>query len=204
MLVTEENLPALPPAYPLSRISLYQLLFTNCIVDTLDSGNSELPARIQSLLEKSTEAVYRAVAKGLFERHKILFAFLLCTGILRAAGEVWHRKAQAKTLLFFTTQDKIYCRHLIAKCKRFMFKPQKWMLLLVRCEILWYSELEEKMPRWEHPTFTSRLWHRLHGYRLADPRKICKNIYMEYKIISDRAMLEVKYMFNSTLLLSLE
>lgn len=44
--------------------------------------------RLQLLLEKSTEAVYRAVSRGLFERHKLLFAFLLCTGILRAEGEV--------------------------------------------------------------------------------------------------------------------
>lgn len=57
-------------------------------MDTLDSGSEGLPERIQLLLEKSTEAVYRAVSRGLFERHKLLFAFMLCTGILRAAGEV--------------------------------------------------------------------------------------------------------------------
>ena len=59
-------------------------------MDTLDSGSNGVPARIQLLLEKCTEAVYRAVSRGLFERHKLLFAFMLCTGILRAAGEVSH------------------------------------------------------------------------------------------------------------------
>lgn len=64
-------------------------------MDTLDSGSEGLPARIQRLLEKSTKAVYRAVSRGLFERHKLLFAFMLCTGILRAAGEVSHAMIHA-------------------------------------------------------------------------------------------------------------
>ncbi|CAN0465541.1 unnamed protein product, partial [Ectocarpus sp. 8 AP-2014] len=51
-------------------------------------GNGGLQARLQLLLEKSTEAVYRAVSRGLFERHKLPFAFMLCTGILRAKGDI--------------------------------------------------------------------------------------------------------------------
>ncbi|CAM9781524.1 unnamed protein product [Ectocarpus sp. 12 AP-2014] len=69
-------------------LDYFQLLFTNCIVDTLDAGNGGLQARLQLLLEKSTEAVYRAVSRGLFERHKLPFAFMLCTGILRAKGDI--------------------------------------------------------------------------------------------------------------------
>lgn len=40
------------------------------------------------LLQKSTEAVYRAVSRGLFERHKLLLPLLLCSGMLRSTGEV--------------------------------------------------------------------------------------------------------------------
>lgn len=58
-------------------------------METLKSGREDLQVRLQHLQDKSTEAVYRAVSRGLFERHKLLFAFMLCTGVLRASGEVW-------------------------------------------------------------------------------------------------------------------
>ena len=77
-----------------------QLLFTKCIVDTLDTGHGGLPARLQLLLEKSTEAIYRAVSRGLFERHKLPFAFMICTGILRATGDVIRRRHQRRTSFF--------------------------------------------------------------------------------------------------------
>eukprot|EP00903_Cladosiphon_okamuranus_P017642 g16249.t1 len=69
-------------------LEYFQLLFTNCIVDTLDAGHGGLSTRLQLLLEKSTEAVYRAISRGLFERHKLPFAFMICTGILRATGDI--------------------------------------------------------------------------------------------------------------------
>lgn len=81
-----------------------QLLFTNCIVDTLDPGSGGLPARLQLLLEKTTEAVYRAVSRGLFERHKLPFAFMLCTGILRATGDVSNRPHR-RYILFHQPSD---------------------------------------------------------------------------------------------------
>ncbi|CAM9656208.1 unnamed protein product [Ascophyllum nodosum] len=69
-------------------LDYFELLFTKCIADSLDSRSGGLPVRLKLLLEKSTETVFRAVSRGLFERHKLLFAFLLCTGVLRDAGEV--------------------------------------------------------------------------------------------------------------------
>lgn len=48
----------------------------------------DLPARLKLLLKKSTEAVYRSVSRGLFERHKLLLPLLLCSGVLRSTGEV--------------------------------------------------------------------------------------------------------------------
>lgn len=70
-------------------------------MDALDSGIGGLQARLQLLLDKSTEAVYRAVSRGLFERHKLFFAFMLCTGILRAAGEVSHVRTQLLAFSLF-------------------------------------------------------------------------------------------------------
>lgn len=57
-------------------------------METINFGRGGLQARLQLLQDNSTEAVYRAVSRGLFERHKLLFAFMLCTGILRASGKV--------------------------------------------------------------------------------------------------------------------
>ncbi|CAM9185724.1 unnamed protein product, partial [Choristocarpus tenellus] len=84
---TVEDLSRIDVMYQYS-LQYFQLLFANCITETTDPGDSGLEVRINLLLDKTTEAVYRAVSRGLFERHKVLFAFLLCTSILRASGKI--------------------------------------------------------------------------------------------------------------------
>ncbi|KAK2185461.1 hypothetical protein NP493_233g02018 [Ridgeia piscesae] len=49
---------------------------------------SKLEERIQNMNEYHTYAVYRYTCRGLFEKHKLLFSFHICTKILEAAGKL--------------------------------------------------------------------------------------------------------------------
>ncbi|VDP74024.1 unnamed protein product [Echinostoma caproni] len=49
---------------------------------------STLEERIQILLDRTTIATYNNVARGLFERDKLVFSFMLCAQILRQSGEI--------------------------------------------------------------------------------------------------------------------
>lgn len=48
----------------------------------------ELNDRLKILIEEITLAIYTNVSRGLFERHKLVFSFMLCTSIFRNAGNV--------------------------------------------------------------------------------------------------------------------
>ena len=50
--------------------------------------SSKLEERIVNLNEYHTYAVYRYTCRGLFERHKLLFSFQMCSKILQAGNKV--------------------------------------------------------------------------------------------------------------------
>nr|CAB3238690.1 dynein heavy chain 6, axonemal-like [Phallusia mammillata] len=57
--------------------SIFNMTITNAEqADTLDK-------RLKTLLEETTFAIYRNVARGLFERHKLIFSFMVCVDIMR-------------------------------------------------------------------------------------------------------------------------
>lgn len=59
-------------------------LFNNVIENT--EKVKELDDRLQILIHEITTAVYTNISRGLFERHKLVFSFMLCTGIMKQAG----------------------------------------------------------------------------------------------------------------------
>lgn len=46
----------------------------------------DLAVRLKILLNEVTLAVYTNVSRGLFERHKLVFSFMLCASIFKEAG----------------------------------------------------------------------------------------------------------------------
>jgi len=50
--------------------------------------SSVLEQRLQTLLDQTLLASYTNVSRGLFERHKAIYSFLLCVEIMRQRGEV--------------------------------------------------------------------------------------------------------------------
>jgi len=47
--------------------------------------SDEEPIRIQNLIDNITIVLYNNICRGLFESHKLLFSFLICTSIMRNA-----------------------------------------------------------------------------------------------------------------------
>ncbi|XP_039271711.2 dynein axonemal heavy chain 6-like [Styela clava] len=50
--------------------------------------SKDLNKRLNILLNETTFAIYRNVARGLFERHKLIFSFMVCVDILKQRGTI--------------------------------------------------------------------------------------------------------------------
>jgi dynein heavy chain len=51
---------------------------------------ADVPTRIQNINDYFTFLLYSNVCRSLFERHKLLFSFLLCTRLMQNEGLVDH------------------------------------------------------------------------------------------------------------------
>lgn len=76
-----------------NSLAFFAKLFNNCI----DSSERapDVPTRLQHLSAYVTSFIFNTVQRGLFEQHKLLFAFLVGTAIARNAGDI----SQASLLL---------------------------------------------------------------------------------------------------------
>jgi len=69
----------------------YSLLFFNHMFNVcidLSPKAEDLDTRLDILTKFTTEYMYFNVNRGLFEEHKLTFSFLICTTIMRYAGEI--------------------------------------------------------------------------------------------------------------------
>lgn len=66
---------------------IYNLQIFNMVIDTSEK-NPDLVLRLNILYDEITLAVYVNVSRGLFERHKLIFSFMLCIDIMKQAGEI--------------------------------------------------------------------------------------------------------------------
>lgn len=59
----------------------------NTVIE-LSEKNDDLTTRLNILYDEITLAIYTNVSRGLFERHKLVFSFMLCTAILLDAKHI--------------------------------------------------------------------------------------------------------------------
>jgi len=89
------DLARIDPMYQFS-LQWYNDLFTASIIDSAKfrkqgkgrKANMSISKRIRELNNWHTESVYRTVCQSLFERHKLLFSFQICTSILKQDGKI--------------------------------------------------------------------------------------------------------------------
>ena len=67
-------------------LSYFVRMFNHCI-DAAEKSE-ELEERLRNLNDYITLFMYQNVCRGLFEEHKLMFSFLMCTSIERAAGAI--------------------------------------------------------------------------------------------------------------------
>ncbi|XP_008181522.3 dynein heavy chain 2, axonemal [Acyrthosiphon pisum] len=79
------DLDKLNPMYQFS-LDFYTELFKNSIKKS--NAAEQLIERIDNLNEHHTYAVYENICRGLFERHKLLFSFQICTKILITENKI--------------------------------------------------------------------------------------------------------------------
>lgn len=58
------------------------------MVISTSEQNEILEERLEILYREITLAVYTNVSRGLFERHKLVFSFMLCVAIYQKAGKI--------------------------------------------------------------------------------------------------------------------
>ncbi|RZF48033.1 hypothetical protein LSTR_LSTR002099 [Laodelphax striatellus] len=79
------TLADIDPMYQFS-LKYFTLIFNQVIESSKKS--TQLTERLQILLDQITISVYTNVSRGLFERHKLIFSFLLCVNIFKQAGDI--------------------------------------------------------------------------------------------------------------------
>ena len=83
------DLALIGPMYQYS-LTFFMKLFNTCI-DNSDKSD-DLEVRLKNLMDYTTLFMFNNVCRGLFEEHKQLFSFLVCTSILRAAETIEPRE----------------------------------------------------------------------------------------------------------------
>ena len=80
------DLSNIDPMYQYS-LPWFTALFVRGIQDS-EPAEEDIPRRILNLNSYFTQLMYRNVCRSLFERHKLLFSFLLCQRIMAGDGEI--------------------------------------------------------------------------------------------------------------------
>ena len=79
------DLALIDPMYQYS-LSYFKRLFELCIDQSEKSD--DLTTRLSNLMEFMTSSVFMNVCRGLFESHKLLYSFLICSEILKERGDI--------------------------------------------------------------------------------------------------------------------
>lgn len=83
------DLGLIDPMYQFSLRYFTQLF--NLTIQNSTKAN-ELEKRLQILLSETTVAVYTNVSRGLFEKDKLVFSFMLCAEILKLNGKITNKE----------------------------------------------------------------------------------------------------------------
>ncbi|KAJ9454440.1 Dynein-1-beta heavy chain [Diplonema papillatum] len=79
-------LPAIDPMYQYSLDYIKRIVRMVISSASLDDDPHKLGDNLTLLIESVTETVYRAVCRGLFNKHKTVFQVMLCTSVMRGSG----------------------------------------------------------------------------------------------------------------------
>lgn len=67
-------------------LTYFTRLFSHCL-EAAEPG-ADLSKRLENLINFSTQHIYKMVCRGLFDAHKLVFAFLVATSFERHSGDI--------------------------------------------------------------------------------------------------------------------
>ena len=115
------DLARVDPMYQFS-LAAYVDLFKMSIERSRTDSSMALEERISEINAFHTYEVYAYTCRGLFERHKILLSFQICTKIMGAAGKI-----PKEELTFFLTGGVVLDRSSQRKCPMDdVISPLEW------------------------------------------------------------------------------
>ena len=79
------DLAEIDPMYQFS-LKYFKNLFTTCILESPKSSNLE--ERINTLCKNCTFKIFSNVSRGLFDKHKLIYSFMICGEILKDRGDI--------------------------------------------------------------------------------------------------------------------
>ncbi|KAJ3083598.1 Dynein heavy chain 6, axonemal, partial [Rhizoclosmatium hyalinum] len=79
------TLAEIDPMYQFS-LKYFKNLFNQCIVEA--PKDSDLAKRIQILCNEISANIFSNVSRGLFEAHKLIYAFMICCGVMKQRGDI--------------------------------------------------------------------------------------------------------------------
>jgi dynein heavy chain len=79
------DLGLLDPMYQYS-LSYFKMLFNYCI--EVSEKSNDLATRLTTVIDYVTYFVYLTVSRGLFEAHRLIFSFLICTSVMRNVEKI--------------------------------------------------------------------------------------------------------------------
>ena len=79
------DLAIIDPMYQYS-LTYVKKLFNDAIRDS--QGPDDLDERIEVLIKNITKSIYNNICRGLFENHKMIYSFLICTSIEKNRGDI--------------------------------------------------------------------------------------------------------------------
>lgn len=79
------DLALIDPMYQ-NSLAYIKKLFNDAIINSKPAEKQD--ERIQILMDSITESLYVNICRGLFEAHKLLYSFMMCTSILRRAAKI--------------------------------------------------------------------------------------------------------------------
>lgn len=81
-------LPLRRNPYGLIQTFSLAVLFLPALPLSQSEKKTDLTERLASLMNYTTEFIFSTVCRGLFEKHKLIFSFLICTSIMRNREDI--------------------------------------------------------------------------------------------------------------------
>ncbi|XP_060835340.1 dynein axonemal heavy chain 2-like [Rhopalosiphum padi] len=193
------DLDRVNPMYQFS-LDFYTELFKNSIKKS--NAAEQLNERIDNLNEYHTYAVYENVCRGLFERHKLLFLFQICTKILIIENKINKDELEFLFNGGIKTNEKEIKQLITTKCPDWL-PATCWDNILALCNLPSFYDVEKSFEKCSTEWYKWYLSPEPENLKLVGPWENKCNLFQRMLIIRslrlDRLSFSIKHFVSRNL-----